>query len=178
METLRYYTNHFFTPIPFYMKHSFFFKNCSLLAFLLFSVFINYAQSITGTWKLVDAKEIVTDKASGQEQDISGQMKEFLSMVHSEITFNNDGTYSSLNTMGNSKKGLATNGTYKVSGNQLVLKSTGSNMPQTPQQSPNQLPPNVTIQSVSATSLVLHYTSEGLHEKNFRVAITNTYQKQ
>jgi hypothetical protein len=163
------------------MKPNPLFKTIAFIACILF-LFSNTklsAQSIAGHWKLVEAKEIVTDKATGKEQDISGQMKEMMAMMHSEITFNSDGTYSATNTMGNSKKGLTTTGTYTVSGNQLTIKATSSNMPALQKQSANQLPPTVTIQSVSASTLVLHYTSEGMDtEKKFRVAITNTYQKQ
>ena len=163
------------------MKPNPFFKTVATLVcfvFLFFDTRLS-AQSIVGRWKLADAKEVVTDKATGKEQDISGQMKEMMAMMHSEITFNSDGTYSATNSMGNSKKGLTTNGTYSVSGNQLTIRATNSNMPSLQKGSANQRPPLVTIQSVSSNALVLHYTSEGLDaEKKFRVAITNTYQKQ
>src|ERR1043165_9691123 len=86
------------------------------------------AQSIVGTWKLTDAKETITDKASGKTQDISAQMQEVIKQMQQTIVFNADNTYSFSNSMAGAKKGLEVTGTYSVSGNEIKLSQGQSNM--------------------------------------------------
>ena len=51
---------------------------------------VTNAQSITGKWKLTDAKETVTDKSTGKTNDLGAQIKPFLKMMEQLIIFNAD----------------------------------------------------------------------------------------
>ena len=141
------------------------------------------AQTITGKWKLTDAKETVTDKASGKTHDLGAQIKPFLKTMEQVIIFNTDNTYSFSNRMGDSKDALEGSGTYSISGNQLKLNQAKTNMPAIDKKylngSTNTLPPTATIVSQTTTALVLHYSSEtNDNGKSFVVNIEDTFTKQ
>jgi len=79
------------------------------------------AQLITGKWKLTDAKEMVTDKATGKTHDLGSQIKPILKMMEQVFIFNADGTYFFSKSMGGSEKALEGSGTYAIAVNQLKL---------------------------------------------------------
>jgi len=141
------------------------------------------AQSITGKWMLTDAKEIVTDKATGKTHDLGAQIKPILKIMEQVFIFNADGTYSFSSTMGDSEKALEGNGTYVIAGNQLKLNQAKTNMPVMDKKymsgNANTLPPVVTIVSRTTTTLVLHYSSETNDSgKDFVIDIDDTFSKQ
>lgn len=149
---------------------------------ITYSFSIN-AQSITGKWKLTDAKETVTDKSTGKTQDLGAQIKPFLNMMQQTITFNADHSYSFSQNMTGSEKALEGSGTYSISGNQLKLNQAKTNMPAIDKEytagNANQLPPTATIVSQTSTTLVLHYGMETTDEgKTFVMNIEDTFTKQ
>ena len=127
--------------------------------FCIIQSFSVHAQSVTGRWKLTDAKETVTDKSTGKTQDLGAQIKPFLNMMQQTITFNADHSYAFSQNMTGSKKALEGSGTYSVSGNQLKLDKAKSNMPDIDKKYlpayAIQLPPTATIVSQTLTTLVL-----------------------
>ena len=149
---------------------------------IAYSFSIN-AQTLTGKWKLTDAKETVTDKASGKTQGLGAQIKPFLKMMEQLIIFNADNTYSFSNRMGDSKDALEGSGTYTISGNQLKLNKAKTNMPDIDKKyisgNTNQLPPTATIVSQTSTTLVLRYGMETTDEgKTFVMNIEDTFTRQ
>ena len=144
---------------------------------------VTNAQSITGKWKLTDAKETVTDKSTGKTNDLGAQIKPFLKMMEQLIIFNADNTYSFSNRMGDSKDALERSGTYSILGNQLKLYQAKTNMPGIDKKytsaNTNKLPPTATIISQTSNTLVLRYGSETTDKgRTYVVNIEDTFIKQ
>ena len=162
---------------------SFFLKAIIITGCIMYAFSAN-AQSITGKWKLTSAKESITDKATGQKQDLTPQVKDVVKMMEEIIEFHRDNTYFTSNTMIGNKKGFEATGTYTVSGNQIKLEPGKSNVPVSNTKSSNpmdntKLPPIMTIVSQSGNTLVLHYGAETKAAgKNMVVDIEDTFQKQ
>src|SRR5690349_15920930 len=91
-------------------------KTLIFLALSLVVVNAISAQSVVGKWKLASASETVTDKATGQKQDISDQVKEVVKMTEQILEFHADNTYFTSNKMVGSKTGFEGTGTYSISG--------------------------------------------------------------
>ena len=168
-------------------KKNLIFKKILFTAFItsafIFCSVLGNTQSIAGTWKLTDAKETVTDKASGKTQDIGAQTKELLQHFQQILVFNADNTYKFSNSMVGAKKTMEVTGTYTISANQLKLNEGKSNLPKVDSKystpSSNSLPPVATIVSHSSNTLVLHYSGQSTDDgKTFIVNIEDTFTKQ
>jgi uncharacterized protein DUF5004 len=141
------------------------------------------AQSIVGKWKLTNAKESVTDKSTGKTQDLTPQVKDVVKMFEQIIEFHPDHTYFTSNTMTGNTKGFEGSGTYSVSGKQITLQQTKSNVTATGNKyTPNpmnKLPDVMTIISQTGNTLVLHYGAETkAGGKNMIVDIEDTFTQQ
>jgi len=149
---------------------------------ILYSITTN-AQSIVGKWKLVSAKETITDKATGEKHDLTPQVKDVVKMMEQIIEFHPDNTYFTSNTMTGNKKGFEGTGTYSVSGKEIKIKQIKNNAPATDTKystSPmSKWPETMTIVSQTGNTLVVHYGAETTAGgKNMVVDIEDTFQKQ
>lgn len=163
-------------------KHaSFASKFLIVTGFIMYGFSVN-AQSIVGTWKLTDAKETITDNATGKKQDVTAQMSEVMKMMEQKIEFHADNTYLFANKMKGASKGLEVTGTYSVAGNQLKLQQGKSNMEtnaKTSSPAPKGLPPTVTITSNTANEFVIKYGSTiNENGKNYAVDIVDTFTRE
>jgi len=159
-------------------------KAIMLTGCIMYAFSVN-AQSIEGKWKLTAAKESITDKATGQKQDLTPQVKDVVKMMEQIIEFHADNTYFTSNKMAGNTKGYEGSGVYSLSGKQITLQQGKSNTPANgtnTKYSSNPMtkwPSTMTIVSQTGNMLVVHYGAETTAGgKNMVVDIEDTFQKQ
>lgn len=142
------------------------------------------AQSIAGKWKMTAATETVTDEASGKTHDLTAQVGDIPKMIEQIIEFHNDGTYLTSNTLIGDKKSMQSSGTYIISGKQIKMQQTKTNVPVIDSKFSsgpmnNKLPNTMTIVSQTGNILVLDYGAETTDKgRTFIMDIQDTFTKQ
>jgi hypothetical protein len=154
-----------------------------LIACCISNGFYSNAQPIVGKWKLMSAKELITDKATGKTNDLGKQIGDISKVMEEIIEFHADKTYFTSTKMIGNKTGLEATGIYSIAGNQLKLQAGKSNLPANPAANFSlqraKWPNAMVIESLDGNTLVLQYGTQTTEKgKTFVMDIHDTFMKQ